>query len=246
MKCAHLRFYGDLADFVSPARGGREYSVQFPELRSVKDLVESEGVPHPEVGLLLVDGASVDFDCLVGEGERVAVYPHFSELPGNAASGIRRPPLERMAFVADVHLGKLVRRLRLLGYDCWYGPDFDDAVLAEQSATENRVLLTRDRGLLMRAAVRHGIFVRSDAASEQLRQVVWRMGLANQPPRSPLCLKCNAALESVSREEVRDSIPAYTYQNMGPFLRCTHCRAVYWKGTHWPKLRRFIDDAGLD
>lgn len=239
---AQLRFYGELRDFLSSERLTRDYRVEFPEPRSVKDLIESEGVPHTEVGLILVNGESAGFEEQVGHGERVAVYPHFSNLPVERVSAVSRPTPSVLRFIADVHLGKLVRRLRLLGYDCMYGPDFEDAQLAEHSAREDRVLLTRDRGLLMRRIVVRGIFVHSDDVRQQLRQVVRRTGI--DPARFSLsrCLECNGRLKQVDRDQVRDRIPTYTYEKMGPFLQCERCGKAYWKGTHWPKLRGFIDD----
>ncbi|MFW5893551.1 MAG: Mut7-C RNAse domain-containing protein [Verrucomicrobiota bacterium] len=239
---AQLRIYGELKDFLSSNFLSAEYRVEFPEQRSVKDLIESEGIPHTEVGLILVNGESSGFNAPVGDGERVAVYPHFSNLPAERASAISRPPLPVLRFVADIHLGKLVRRLRLLGYDCAYGPGFEDEQLAERSAREERVLLTRDRGLLMRRIVVHGIFVHSDDVRQQLQQVVEKTGI--DPARCSLsrCLECNGRLKRVDREQVRELVPTYTYETTDIFLQCQECGKPYWKGTHWPKLRGFIDE----
>jgi len=243
MPTVTVRFYEELNDFLPPEKRKRRYEVTFPERRSVKDLAESEGVPHTEIDLLLVNGESVGFDCLVGDGDDVAVYPVFESLDISTVSRLGRPPLRSPRFVADVHLGKLVRRLRLLGFDCSYGPDFDDARLAERSAREERILLTRDRQLLMRAMVMHGIFVRSGKANEQVRQVLDRLDLYGHISPWSRCLSCNGRICQSDKSQVRDLVPAYTFRTVEDFYRCVECGKVFWKGTHWPKLVTFIEQA---
>src|SRR5918996_3133065 len=123
-----LRIYGDLRDFVySDSDGCVQVPIGAP--RSVKDVVESAGVPHPEIDLLLVDGTSVGFDRLVRGGERVVAYPAFHAID-IAVTSLVKPPPPDPRFVCDVHLGRLARRLRLLGFDTWYRRDTDDDELA--------------------------------------------------------------------------------------------------------------------
>jgi uncharacterized protein with PIN domain len=243
MQVAEIRFYEELNDFLPPEKRKRCYRVEFPKPRSVKDLIESQRVPHTEVDLILVNGESVGFDRLVGDGDRVSVYPQFESLDIEATSRLQRPPLRNPQFVADVHLGKLVRRLRLLGFDCLWNPAWDDAELAEISAEQSRVLLTRDRGLLMRSKVTRGIFVRSDFAREQLRQVLVRLDLFRLVLPGSRCLSCNGKMHLAQREQVANLVPPYTLKHTEQFWQCETCGKVFWKGTHWPKLKRFIDDA---
>ncbi|NIR36370.1 MAG: hypothetical protein GWN07_10360, partial [Actinobacteria bacterium] len=88
----------------------------------------------------------------VEQARRVVVHPPRD----GPAPATARPPGGRHRFVADVHLGALARHLRLLGFDTWWRADADDALLATRSAADERVLLSRDRQLLMRRVVAHG------------------------------------------------------------------------------------------
>src|SRR5262245_26599239 len=153
-----VRLYGDLGRF-APARA-ELLERRLSEPTTTKDLIESVGVPHTEVELLLVDGQPSSLGRLVEDGDRVAVFPHFYALGGEAPMRLR-PPLEpRPRFVLDGHLGRLAGYLRMLGFDTAYQRDAADDALAEASAREGRVLLTRDRGLLKRSLVVYGYFPR--------------------------------------------------------------------------------------
>lgn len=236
----NIRFYEELNDFLSPECRKRTVAVRLHEPRSVKDLIEAQQVPHTEVDLILVNGVSVGFDHRLTGGERVAVYPVFESLDIRAVSRLERPPLRRTRFIADVHLGTLARRLRLLGFDCVYEPPWDDAVLAERSAAERRVLLTRDRRLLMRAVVSHGMFLRSDQPDEQLKQVVRHLDLADAAKPFSRCSACNGTLVPVDKEDVRDLIPPKTWTYTDTYYQCTDCGKLFWKGTHWPRLKAIL------
>lgn len=222
-----LRFYGDLADLVDEV----EQAVPIGRRRSVKDVVESVGVPHPEVGVLVVDGQSVGFDHLVAGGERVAVYPPFQSLapPGEE---LAPPPPQPARFVLDVHLGTLTRRLRALGFDCWYRNDADDVLLAQVATDEDRILLTRDRGLLMRGSVVHGYLPRSHDPEVQLLEVTRRYALADQLAPRTRCIRCNGPLEAVDKAEVVDELPPRTRVEHDRFTRCRDCGRIYWPGSH--------------
>jgi len=149
MDQASFRFYADLNDFLPPERQQTAFTYPFNSDQSVKHLIEAAGVPHTEVEVILINGAPVDFGYIVQPGDRVAVYPHFSELDVGENGRLRPPPPSPARFVLDIHLGQLARYLRLLGFDTLY-PDnaHDDANLAQIAHDDNRILLSRDRGLL--------------------------------------------------------------------------------------------------
>jgi uncharacterized protein with PIN domain/sulfur carrier protein ThiS len=239
-----LRFYEELNDFIDRERRKRPYAVSFAEPRSVKDLIESEGVPHTEVDLILANGESVGFDYRVRDGDRISVYPVFECFDIAAMSRLGRPPLRECRFVADVHVKALVRRLRFLGFDCLYDRRWDDAELARISAAENRILLTRDRGLLKRAIVTHGICLHSDQPDEQLREVLARLDLRGALRPFCRCAVCNGRLEPAASETVKNEVPARTYRHVHEYYRCAGCGKVFWKGTHWPRLQRILRLAG--
>lgn len=207
----------------------------------VKDAIEAQGVPHPEVDLVLVNGVLVDFDRQLRAGDRVSVYPWLQSLPRPEKS--LRPPLPSPPrFVCDVHLGQLARYLRMLGMDTRYDTDTSDATLAQISADEGRVLLTRDVGLLKRSRVRRGLFVRAQAPRRQLKEVVQRMDMADQADPLSRCLSCNAELQPASPDAIDEQVPPRARAAHEEFVQCPSCGSVYWAGTHADRMRRLIDD----
>ena len=167
--------------------------------------VESLGVPHTEVDLILVNDRSVEWAYQPQEGDRVAVYPVFESLDITPLIRLRPEPLREVRFVLDGHLGRLAAYLRMLGFDTWYRNHVDDAVLAQVSKEERRILLTRDQGLLKRSAVTHGYWVRATAPREQLREVIARFDLQRQAKPFTRCLSCNGRLQAASLAEVEGS-----------------------------------------
>lgn len=233
-----LRVYGQLRDFADTDGDGL-ISVPIGAPRSVKDVVESVGVPHPEVGLLLVDGVSIDFGHLICGGERIAVYPPFLALDVGSASRVAPPP-PAPRFVCDVHLGRLTRRLRLLGFDTWYRTDTDDDELARIAVDQDRILLTRDRGLLMRRVITHGYCPRSDDADEQAAEVVRQFDLVQAIAPFTRCARCNGLLDDVDKAEVLHLLPPRTRVEHDHFAHCRNCAHVYWPGSHTEKIADFV------
>jgi uncharacterized protein len=233
-----VRAYAELVDLL----GATSVEVPVGEPRSVKDLVESVGVPHPEIDLLLVDDEPVGFDHLVRGGERVAVYPPLQSLRPDPGVSLWPTPPEPRRFVLDVHLGTLARRLRLLGFDSWYATDADDALLAEVAVAERRILLTRDRGLLMRRAIVHGYCPRSDDPEEQAREVNDRYDLGGRARPLSRCVRCNGDLAPVDREHVLDLLPPRTQREFDRFAQCPDCHQVYWPGSHVDAVEGFVND----
>ena len=237
---AELRVYGDLLHFVDGDRSGH-VTVPIGSPRSVKDVVEAAGVPHPEVALLLVDGASVDFAHLIRGGERIAVYPPFHAIDATAASRVAPPP-PAARFVGDVHLGRLARRLRLLGLDTWYRTDADDDHLAAVAVGDERVLLTRDRELLMRKVITHGYCPRSDHADVQTAEVLARYDLLDAIAPLTRCARCNGLLDPVAKSTVWEQLPPRTRSEHDRFVRCADCGQVYWPGSHTARIADFVAD----
>ncbi len=240
MPQVHLRFYAELNDFLPEERRQREFVHDLTAPRSVKDLVEALGVPHTEVDVILVNGESVGFSHPVAPGDRIAVYPVFEALDVQPVTRLRPEPLRELRFVLDGHLGKLAAYLRLLGFDTLWASDPSDDQLAEVSASQRRVLLTRDRGLLKRTEVTHGSLVRSKDAREQLFEVVGRFDLRRAARPFTRCLRCNTPLSPVAKEEVIDRLPPRVRELYDELYRCAACDKVYWKGTHFDRMRQLI------
>lgn len=207
---------------------------------AIKDTIEALGVPHPEVELVLANSQSVDFNYSLQDGDHFSVYPHFTSLSLGSLQ-LLRPPLRSSRFVLDVHLGKLATYLRLLGFDTWYSYDYDDAELAAISDSEQRILLTRDRGLLKRSIVTYGYWVRAIEPMQQCREVLQRFALRSKVQPFRRCLRCNGVLVSVELDEVSARLPPKTRQYYDEFYLCQRCQQVYWKGSHYSDLQKLVE-----
>jgi uncharacterized protein with PIN domain len=237
-----VRFYGPLNDFLPSSRRQVAWRQIVDGRPSVKDLVESLGVPHPEIDLILVDGVSVPFDYTIRDGDRIAVFPRFTAFDIATLSRVQPRPLHTTRFVADVHLGALARRLRLVGLDTAYRADADDRALAELADREGRILLTRDQGLLKRRVISHGYFVRETHPRRQLVEVLRRFGPLDLRPFSR-CLRCNDVLREVAKPAVEAALLPRTRQYHDRFEMCGGCGRIYWKGSHWTRLKHVVDAA---
>lgn len=235
-----FRFYGDLNDFLPPNRRQRAFECEMNGPQSVKHLVEALGVPHPEVALILNGDAAVDFSHQPRSGDRIAVYPEFHRIDLDGLPALRPPLPEPPAFLADNHLGKLVRLLRLLGFDTAYDHALDDEALAEKAHDENRILLTRDRGLLKRRLVIWGYCLRTTDPHDQLRAVLTRFRLQDLITPWTRCLRCNGFLQPVSKEAILDRLEPKTKRYYDDFRQCNRCGQVYWQGSHFESLERVV------
>ena len=235
-----FRFYEELNDFLPPERRKRDFELEVDRARSVKDAIESAGVPHTEVDLIVVDGRSVDFAHLLRGGERVAVYPMFESLDISPVVRLRPMPLRDPRFVADGHLGKLARHLRMAGFDTQYGNDWDDDEIVRRSAADRRTILTRDKGMLRRSDVHRGYFVRATESEAQLNEVVRALQLEGLVAPFTRCRECNALLEPVDKSAVLDRLPPLVRDSYDRFQRCPGCARVYWEGTHYERMRRLL------
>lgn len=242
MGCVTIRVYAELNDFLPPARRQRDITYDFVVAPSVRDALESLGIPHTEIDVILVDGRPVGFDHRLADGERISAYPVFEAFDVAGLNRLRREPLRDPSFVADVHLGTLARNLRLLGFDTAWSNDADDAALADLASREKRILLTRDRGLLKRAAVDRGIYVRHDDPLEQTVDVLTRLDLGRRIAPFTRCLACNGVLQTVDKSSIVDQLPPRTREDFDDFARCDSCGRVFWKGSHHERLAHLVDD----
>jgi uncharacterized protein with PIN domain len=237
-----FRFYEELNDFLAPNRRKRDFDIPFREQNSIKDMIESVGVPHTEIDLILVNGVSVDFSYIVQPDDRVSVYPVFEALDISKVTHLRPAPLRQNRFVLDAHLGKLARYMRLLGFDTLYNNAYDDAELADISSSgDKRILLTRDHGLLMRKQITHGYFVREDNPKRQVREVLSRFDLHDDVKPFQRCTQCNGLIQPVALDEVQEQLPGKVAEQFDEFVRCDSCHRVYWKGSHYDHMVRIIE-----
>lgn len=231
MNQAVFRFYAELNDFLPANKRQQSFVYEFTGRVAIKDTIESLGIPHTEVGQILVNGEPVDFSYILQLGDECSVYP--ISLLNNKIQYPSR-------FVLDVHLGKLAGFLRMLGFDTLYRNDYEDKELAKISSREERILLSRDIGLLKRSLVTYGYFVRETNPHRQLIEVLRRFDLFKAIAPYCRCLHCNGLLEPVAKEMIIDRLPTKTRQKYHEFRQCPSCGQIFWKGTHYERMQAFI------
>ncbi|MCG7899807.1 MAG: Mut7-C ubiquitin/RNAse domain-containing protein [Candidatus Thiodiazotropha weberae] len=243
MPTVTLRFYEELNDFLPSPLRKRDIEREIQPGESLKHLIESMGVPHTEIEVVLVNGISVDLGPQLQGGERISVYPQFESLDVTPLLRLRERPLRTTRFVTDAHLGRLARYLRLLGFDTLFFNDIGDQRLVEISVSERRILLTRDRALLMRRTITHGCYVHAIEPWLQLAEVVERLDLTGQIRPFSRCMVCNGAIVAIRKEHIEEPLPDQVIRQHDQFWRCRDCRKIYWQGSHYSNLLKSI--AGL-
>jgi uncharacterized protein with PIN domain len=236
----YFRFYGELNDFLPPEKRQVTFAYAFNGPVSVKHLIEALGAPHTEVEIILVNGESVTFSYLAQPADRISVYPAFTTIGVSTLVKVRPPLPQPPRFILDNHLGRLAAYLRLLGFDTRYRNDYGDEELARLAYEEERVLLTRDRGLLKRSQVIHGHCLRTRNSRQQLAAVWRRFNLAPAAHPWRRCLRCNGLLEVVAKEAVLERLEPKTRLYYDEFHTCQECKQIYWKGSHYERLQQVI------
>jgi uncharacterized protein with PIN domain len=237
---ARFHFERELNDLLAPARRGLTFEYPCARAATVKNAIESLGVPHTEVGLVLVNGTPSSLGRPVAQGDFVEVLP-IDQSGAHTSLNLPQP----VRFVADAHLGGLARLLRMLGYDTVFRNDLHDDEIRSLAAHEGRVVLSRDRELLKCKGIAHGCFVRALKPQQQLREVVERLQLASGARPFTLCLHCNQRLQVVDKADVCARLPENAARFYQRFCTCPQCERVFWEGSHWRRMRGMLEGLGL-
>lgn len=244
MNIATFTIYDDLNFFLSRQHKNKPITREWDWKNSIKDSIESLGVPHPEIDLLIVNNTSVDFDYIMQDGDDVHVYPmpYYETHP--IENKIRLIPAikGRPRFILDTHLGRLASYLRMMGFDTLYRNDYPDDELAEVSNAEGRILLTRDVGLLKRSLVVHGYYVRTIHPRERLHEITQRYNLAEQVEPFKFCLNCNGNLHEVDKANIADQLKENTATYYDVFHQCDSCEQIFWKGSHYNRMEKLLNE----
>lgn len=236
-----LRFYAELNDFLAPAQRQRDLTLDCPGPAPARHLIELCGVPHTEVELIVRDGESIGLETPVAPGERIGVYPMFEAFDVRPVLRTAVGPKRVPRFLADAHLGTLAKRLRMLGFDTLWHNDLGDSALAALAANERRILLSSDRRLLMHKKVTHGCYVRQAPPDVQLAYLVERLQLCAEIAPFTRCTVCNGHLSGASLDFVCGAVPPRIRESQRDYWRCDGCGRVYWKGSHWARMRQRIE-----
>jgi uncharacterized protein len=231
MSLASFRVHGALGNFLARERRGVTFDYACARAATLKQAIESIGVPHTEVGRVLVNSQPATLARIVREGDAIEVFPH-----ERGAAPFEQP----LAFIADAHLGGLARMLRMLGFDTVFDNALHDPHIVSQAAADRRVVLTRDRELLKCRDVLRGCYVQALKPEAQLREVAQRYSLADHMRPFSVCLHCNLPLARADEEAVRAQVPERIQSHYREFMQCTGCRRVYWEGSHWERMRSVL------
>jgi len=155
-------------------------------------------------------------------------------LPLNPESSCERK------FIADVHLGKLAKYLRLCGFDTLCGMTLTDSEIIHLSLTEDRVILSRDKELLKKRHVIQSFRIMSAEPVRQLEEVIIRYELINNLHPFTRCIICNGEVTDVSKEEIEDALQPDTRNYYNEFKKCTSCGKIYWEGSHYERMKNFL------
>ncbi len=143
-----------------------------------------------------------------------------------------------MKFIADVMLGRLAKRMRLLGFDVLYDRTLEDNEIIRLSLEQRRVVLTRDTGLAKRPLATNHLFITGDGVKDQIDQVLSAFRIKTIPGSLTRCSLCNEALIPIAKEDAKDLVPPYVYEKQESFFQCEKCERIYWIGTHVKRMMK--------
>jgi uncharacterized protein len=234
---AFFNFSEELNIFLPSDKRNKTFPYYFDGTPSVKHLIEALGVAHTEIGAISVNSRPVDLSYLVHEQDHIQVTSATA-----LTDNYNHPDLEPH-FILDNHLGKLAVYLRMLGFDSLYRNNYQDQELAQVSSQEKRILLTRDRRLLMRSIVLQGYCLRSLNPIDQMVEVCQRYNLTEKIKPFQRCLCCNSPLDPISKGEILPRLQPLTRKYYDEFHICPVCDKIYWKGSHYEHMQQLILNA---
>ncbi|HSJ68980.1 MAG TPA: Mut7-C RNAse domain-containing protein [Anditalea sp.] len=230
-KSCYFIFFGTLNDFLPHSVYGMKRKYSFFGNPSIMDAIEAQGIPHTEIGLILINNAPNNSNSKIQAGDQIEVYPNREYIKNDS----------KIEFIVDSHLGKLAKNLRILGFDCLYDTNYIENRICEIAEQENRVVLTRNVGLLKNKRILHGYWLRSQEPSKQLQEVIDNLKLKDKIKPFFRCRLCNGLINKISKLTIEDQLLPMTKAHFNEFFQCEECNRIYWKGSHYEKLMKLIE-----
>jgi uncharacterized protein with PIN domain len=233
-----FRFYEELNDYLPQHQKKVDIEIEFVGKRYIKEIIEDFGVPSYSVDMVLVNGTPVDFQYFLKDGDRVSVYPVFERLNIQSISLLRKFPLRRIRFIADVDLNDMVVPMRMLGFDIIFNPSYNLFDIIKISRQEKRTILTKRKELLKSESVTHAVRIHTATAMDQVKDVLDDLDIKDQIKLFSRCLRCNQRLENRETKEILDQISPEKKRIFEKYLLCKSCRK---KDPQINACRRMVD-----
>ncbi len=237
-----FKCYAELNDFLPENQKYKSFFFSIKTPVVVSEAIASIGIPLSEVDLILVNSNPVELSYKLSSGDYISVYPVFESFDISSLKKTQKEPLRKTKFIADAHLGKLTKYLRMLGFDTLYRNDFGDEEIINISLKDHRIILTRDKRLLNSRRVTHGYYIRAIDKHEQLTEVVYKFDLVSQFKPFTRCMTCNSFLISKTPYQVTDITSKDIVTRYKEFYYCENCNKVFWKGSHFKRMESQILD----
>ena len=238
---ASFYFHGEISHLLRP-RWRSLHPIFQPVTRaaSIKDVIESFGPPHTEIGAITCNGQPVDFSWPVKTVQRCDFFPVTPPWDVTRPTLLRPDPLPGLGFIVDINVGRLARYLRMAGFDTLHEATWEIQDILWIVQQEHRILLTRNLDLLKRKQVVFGRAIRANTPAEQLREVLDLFAIEQPPPPLSRCLKCNGLLEPIAKEKILHRLEPLTIRYFNTFRLCRHCDNIYWAGSHADRMRHIL------
>ncbi len=211
---------------------------------SVKDIIESLGVPHTEIGQIVAEEKQINFDFVPDRPHNITVLPICQPFDVTSPSILRPKPLKTIRFIVDVNVGKLALLLRILGMDTRYDTMLSDKEISFLAVNEDRIVLSKDIGLLKRKQVIFGRYIRSVHPDDQLKEVLLFFGIKGRFDLFSRCPRCNKTLVPVDKKDILHRLEPKTKKYFSVFKTCIICNRIYWQGSHHDKMKKRLQTAG--
>ncbi len=236
-----IRCYAELNDFLPPEQQFKTFALPLV-YHTIQEVIEYLHIPPSAVDLVLINGEAASFDSYIEPENRIALYPVFEAFDISSIQKLREHPLRKVRFVADVHLGKLAKHLRLFGFDTVYSNTLTLNDILTIASTEQRIILSMNSKFHTISSVTHFYHIRTYNPFEQLINVLTRFDLWNLRLPFTRCLNCNTLFCICDRSDVAEHfIPLRVREWCSTFYYCSHCNKYYWKGSHYTRLVSFVE-----
>lgn len=240
MNAVFFRFYEELNDSLPEEKRKVWFEYSFEGSLSLLEVFHLLEIPVDEIDLVLVNQQSVGLDYVLQDGDRVSAYPVFELFDISGIRKLKGEPLRNPRFICDVHLGRLCKYLRMLGWDTLYSNRYTPEDLIQLSGQEKRILLTRNYELTRHKKLTHSHWVQSSDPLEQIHELILKLDLSNKCNPLTRCLNCNQMIVPVEKEVILHRLQLRTEKYFNEFFMCPDCGQIYWKGSHYENMVQFI------